>query len=287
MTASDLIVLALRAFSFGAALQAVGAFAFLSLFGTLLSASAESVRGLARATAGVAIVAVVAYQAAEPARLTGSFSGVLDGSLQAALLASAAGAATAVRTLGLAMIWMGMRGRYRAAQALGSSGAVLVIASFTLLGHTASHDRHWLLAALLMVHLSVAAFWFGALLPLRLVSMRETANGIRTILERFSRIAVRSVPTIFFAGLAMAWMLLPGLASLRTPYGLLLLAKVGGFTMLMVLAALNKWRWVPALAAGDGRAPGALRRSVSAEWVLIVTVITITAWMTGVYSPDA
>src|SRR5690606_30516868 len=103
------------------------------------------------------------------------------------------------------------------------------------------------------------------------------------VIERFSIAAVWLVPLILVAGLAMAWVLLPGLASFATPYGALLLAKIAGFAALMALAAANKWRWGPMIAAGRTDALPAFRRSVLAEWALIAGVVSVTAVMTGLF----
>jgi putative copper export protein len=58
------------------------------------------------------------------------------------------------------------------------------------------------------------------------------------------------------------------------------------FSLLMALAAWNKWRLTPALAAGDARAALALQRSISAEIILIAVVLSLTATLTTLYSPD-
>jgi putative copper export protein len=55
--------------------------------------------------------------------------------------------------------------------------------------------------------------------------------------------------------------------------------------MLMVLAVLNRWRWVPALAAGVVPARAALRRSLTGEYLLIAAVLAATAALTTFYSP--
>ena len=84
----------------------------------------------------------------------------------------------------------------------------------------------------------------------------------------------------------MAFMLAPDVSVLRRPYGELLAAKVIGFGLLLGLAALNKWRWVPALAAGETAARAALRRSIATEYALIAAVLSITAVLTAFYSPE-
>jgi putative copper resistance protein D len=74
---------------------------------------------------------------------------------------------------------------------------------------------------------------------------------------------------------------------LREPYGRLLIAKVVGFALLMGLAAANRWRLGPALAERRTGCERQFRRSLAAEYVLIVGILTITAIMTSFFSPDA
>jgi putative copper resistance protein D len=93
------------------------------------------------------------------------------------------------------------------------------------------------------------------------------------------------VPLIAVAGIAMALLLAAGVPSLHEPYGALLLVKLGGFAVLMALAACNKWRWMPALEAGAAAPRAALQRSIIAEFVLIAGVLAVTAVMTTFYSP--
>jgi putative copper export protein len=50
-------------------------------------------------------------------------------------------------------------------------------------------------------------------------------------------------------GVALALRLVPSVDVLAQPYGELLLAKPGGFGLLMGLASLNKWRLGPAIRA--------------------------------------
>jgi putative copper resistance protein D len=282
---ADFIAISVRALGFVAALQAAGAPLFLSLFGGDVPRSTRAIQHLAGRTALAGLLLTIAYQVLEPARLTGELAGVFDGSMQALLLASDLGTATAVRVLGLAMVmlvWL-RPSRFGAAAAL--AGSALVVASFAFMGHTAADDQRWLLAGLLILHLVLVAFWFGTLWPFYLVSRHETLATRALIVDRFSRLAVWLVPVIFIAGLAMSALLLPSLASLTTPYGLSLLAKISGFALLMALASLNKWRLGPRMSHGDEHAAHAFRRSLVAEWVLIAAVLTVTAVMTALFSP--
>jgi putative copper export protein len=95
------------------------------------------------------------------------------------------------------------------------------------------------------------------------------------------------VPLIFVAGAAIATLLLPDVEALAHPYGELILAKTALFAVLMVLAALNRWRYGPALTSPELLAGRAFRRVIIAEFVIIVAVLSITAVMTTFYSPES
>jgi putative copper export protein len=281
---TDLIAIGLRALEFVAVLQAAGVALFLWLFGGSLERAARPIGTLAVSTAAAGLVLSIGHALVEPARLAGEFSGIFDPSLQGMLLASDAGTTTAIRVLGLAMVAGGSLKPSRLGTLVASMGGTLIAASFAFMGHTASDDRRWLLAALLILHLMLVAFWFGALWPLLMAVKRESLTVAGRVIEEFSRVAVWLVPIVFLAGLGLAVALVPDLASLRTPYGLLLLTKVAGFALLMGLAALNKWRLGARIARGEGAVLQAFRRAVLAEWVLIVGVVTVTATMTGLFS---
>lgn len=282
----DTLAIGVRALSFVAALQAAGMTFFLWLFGDELLHSARRIAGAAARTAVIGLLATIAYQLIEPARLAGSWSGVLDGSLQAALLASPVGTATTVRLLGLVLVALGALTQARMGAAVCLIGGTLIAVSFTFMGHTATHDQRWFLVALLVVHLLIVAFWFGALRPLQLVGRYEDLARNARIIERFSKLAAFLVPAIFVAGVGLSLILVPSVAILGMPYGQLLLSKVAGFALLMALAALNKWRFGPQIASGNAAALRRFGRSVIVEWWLIVAVLFATAAMTGLFSPE-
>jgi len=286
MSVADTVAIGARALSFIAVLQAAGVPLFLWLFGDELLRSARPIAAAAARTALIGLLATVVYQVVEPARLADSLSGVLDGPLQAALLASSVGTAAAVRLLGLALVAVSALKASRLGAAVGLIGGALIAASFAFTGHTATDSQRWLLAPLLLVHLLIVAFWFGALWPLHLASRHEDLGVNARIIERFSKLAVLLVPMILFAGLALAFVLLPSLAALGTPYGQLLLTKVAAFALLMGLAALNKWRLGPQIGAGSAAALRGFRRSVLIEWGLIAGVLVATAAMTGLFSAE-
>ena len=282
---TDVVAVTLRALSFIAVAQAAGIPLFLWLFGDGLHRAGRAGVVLGRRSAAAGLLLTAAHQIVVPAQLLGSLRGIFDAPLQAALLASDAGTANAMRTLGLAMAAAAGYRPGRAGAAAALVGGTLIVVSFAFMGHTVGDDLRWLLAALLILHLLIVAFWFGSLWPLYLVSRLEDLRMNGSIVERFSALAFWLVPIIFVAGLGMALVLLPSLAGLGTPYGMLLIAKIAGFALLMGLAALNKWRLGPSIKTGNARALHALRRSVQAEWALVAAILGITATMTALFSP--
>jgi putative copper export protein len=309
---ADILSVVLRALGFVLQLQAAGAVFFAASFGPALTISLTGIRSLARYSALAALIAVAAHYLLEAARMAGDMSGVFDASLQSMAWASSMGAAFAVRILGLLLIVAGMRaapgklaaasffaprpfaprplalGRFsaRGFTIVGVTGAVLVAVSFTLTGHTATNARRWVLAPLLLAHLLIIAFWFGALWPLCLVTLRESRERMARVIVLFSAAAVWVVPLILLAGVAMAALLLPDVAALRQPYGELLLVKVALFAVLLLFAALNKWRFGPAIAHGDLRAARRFRVCVVSEYAIIAAVLAVTAVLTTFFSPD-
>ena len=280
----DALSVVLRALSFLALLQAAGIAIFLAFFGRELALSSTRVRRLGVIAGWIALPLVVGHYVLEPARMAGELAGMMDPMYRGMVTESSLSVVLALRVLGLALVLIGLRAQ--APKALGVVGAALIAASFAFMGHTTTHTNQWLLAAMLLAHLLVVAFWFGALWPLYRISAEESAPVAARVVDAFSRRAIWLVPGLFVAGVVLAIGILPDIAALLTTYGVLLLTKIAGFSTLMVLATLNKWRYGPALARGDAAAGNAFRRSVLAEYAIIAAVLCVTAVMTTFYSPD-
>jgi putative copper export protein len=276
--------LVLRAAGLMLSFQAAGAALFMVLFARELCAAAPAIGELG-SRIGFAALALLSAQALfEPVYLAGQWSGALDPDTLRLFLGSSTAAALALRLLGMVAIAVGLRRWSPGLAGVAAAGCLAVLISFTLSGHTSVGAHRAALAALLLLHLGIVAFWFGALWPLRqLIALEPRVEAARMI-AAFSKFAVRLVPGIAVAGACLAALLLPDLAALMQPYGLLLLGKAGLFALLMGLAALNRLRLAPAFAAGRGER--ALRHSIALEYGLICATLALTALMSGKFSPE-
>jgi putative copper resistance protein D len=277
--------LVLRALALVLVLQAVGGALFCRVFRGASQRVAEAVRGTTWRVSVMALAAVVVQALFEPVHLAGEVSGLADRSLLRVFIGSSVAQALVVRIAGVACGTYALRPG-AALPALAVAAAVLLTsASFPVTGHTVVAAHHAWVQALLLVHVAVVTFWFGALWPLRQVlALEAPANAARTI-AAFSAVAVRLVPWLGIAGALLAALLLPDAAALARPWGLLLLGKVLLFTGLMALAAVNRLRLTPALARADGQAAAQLSRTITLEYLLISLTLTVTAVMTGSFSP--
>ena len=284
--AADSVVLALRALSFVAIFQAVGNALFLDVFGARLSAPVEErVRTLARIAAVAALCLAVLHYVLTPARMAGNLGATFDSSLSELLRESDAGTAHIVRIVGLAVLFLSLDRRTRLNTIAMRAAVGLAIVSFALMGHTVIHPLRWLLAPLLLVHVAVAAFWFGALWPLREVAARETVERGGATIAAYSRLAIRLVPWVLICGVALALVFIRSVAELATGYGALVLGKTAAFGVLMYLAAVNRRRYEPGVAAVAADARRAFERIAVAEWALLAVVLVATALMTALFAP--
>jgi len=283
----DLASVSLRIVSFVALFQASGAAIFVALFGKSLAQSLPRIRHVGLVSAFVALASVGGHYALEAARMAGDFTGVMDASLQTLVMRGSSGAMAGARLAGVLLIALGLAGDRDWRNLVALLGTLFVLVSFTLVGHTAVHPDRPILAALLIAHLFGGAFWFGALAPLYLVSSHEPMRIAGRVLNAFSSLALWLVPGLMLAGVLIATFLIPSLEVFKSSYGILLIGKAVGFSLLMLLASANKWRFAPAINHGEARAITLLQRSLIAEYVLIVAVLGITAVMTEFFAPDS
>lgn len=291
----DGLHLAAKVLSYAFALAAVGTLAFVEAFQVFLLdyEVAALKRHLVLLVLG-ALLTTLGSLYATVALLNGlGLAGGFDAELWSLVAATAAGDAAWVRLLGLAVLLLGLAfARLRLLAAV--LGGLTVTASFGFIGHVQDDQHSLLLHALLTLHLLAVAFWIGSLWPLWRLAAAPDRNRVAAVMERFGRLGVLFVACLVLAGLVLTWLLLDGLLPLFTTfYGLTLLGKLALVGLLLLLAALNKWRLVPALTAGasaGGSAGGSgsglrLRRSIMAEIGCVFLILLVTAVLTFVFSP--
>ncbi len=130
----------------------------------------------------------------------GELASVMDRDLQALAFHSLRHVRSPFESIGLAVLAFALRMKNKPGIALVVAATSVVLLGFTLMGHTASHSPRWLLMPLLLAHLLVVAFWFGALVPLRLAISFETPRTAGAAIEAFSTAATWIVPALFVAG---------------------------------------------------------------------------------------
>jgi copper resistance protein D len=143
-----------------------------------------------------------------------------------------------------------------------------------------------------IVHMLAAAVWIGGIAAFIMLLFRpaahtsETLSLARRALEQFSRVGTLAVGLIVATGILNGVILLglPDFGSLiGSPYGRLLLAKLGLFGVMLMMAAVNRWRLTPALGAAAGNREAAsvrnLKRSLALEGLAALAILALVAWL--------
>ncbi len=159
------------------------------------------------------------------------------------------------------------RGTRSAAIAAGLSG--LAVGLQAGLGHGISMAGSIGVALTLTetLHLLSAGAWLGGLLGLSVLVGLMPANLAAIAVRRFSWLGLACVVVLAATILLQGWILIGGLAGLiGTDYGHIALLKFFLFATLLGIAALNRFRYAPALAGSQGpNTPGPLKRSIAIE----------------------
>jgi copper transport protein len=170
-------------------------------------------------------------------------------------------------------------------------GVVLILASFWFDGHTVSKGFRPLHALVNTVHVAAGAVWVGGVVALAAVVWGRYRHHepmrIVELVVRFSKIATIALASVVAAGGIMAFLVLDSLGELTgTSWGQILLLKTVAVGLAVVGGAYNHFRLLPALEA-DPESPkllAELRSTVTAEAIMLVFVVTVTAWLVAAAS---
>ncbi|WP_341863621.1 CopD family protein [Gymnodinialimonas sp. 57CJ19] len=262
-------------------LTATGLVMVRVVFANQLGDTPLAIRKTTAVAAAIGLGAAGLAFAVRGAALTGDASGITDPQILGILWQTPVGTVLSLRVIGLGLILIGlMTGQLGKWVAL--AGTALVLWSFAQIGHLSGAVTG--MKVLLVVHLAGVAFWIGVLSPLRrLASNPLYLSQAATLGHRFGQIATIVVPVLIGAGVFHAWKLTGSWANLiGSAYGQTLSAKIALVSLLLGLAAANKLRFVPQLAAGDTQAARHLSLSISVEWVAIVAILLATSIFTSI-----
>lgn len=150
-----------------------------------------------------------------------------------------------------------------------------------------------------IAHMIAAALWIGGIAAFSMMvwprgSALDAKEIVRVtrVLANFARIGTAAVATIIMTGLFNG-LLIIGMnvsALFHSTYGWLLMAKIALFIVMLVLAAMNRWKLTPALGRSikpTGSAPAIidLRKSLAIEVLAAAGILALVAWL-GTLAPD-
>lgn len=158
-----------------------------------------------------------------------------------------------------------------------AAGALFAGAACTAqawMGHAAAVQEITLPASV-VIHVLAAGAWLGGLLPLWIL-LRDLLpdHGASEAARRFSSVGIVCVLALAGTALLQGRELIgsiPGLVG--TAYGFVALAKLALFLLLIVLATLNRFRFITRLVAGEAKAARHLRLMIVLETAVGLTVV--------------
>ncbi len=213
-----------------------------------------------------------------------------------------AGLAWAARIVALLLIilFLLLLKRWRLASlSLTAAFAAITLATLGWGGHGAMDEgtRGYVHLFADIAHLLAAGAWLGALAAFALLlrgAKRDPYNRMLLLshgLSGFAVVGTIIVATLAITGIANYWLIVgPTLAGLvSSPYGTLLLIKLGLFAAMLGLAAVNRYHLGPllklAIARGDhASAVVSLRKSLIFETSAAVVILMLVAWL-GTLNP--
>lgn len=214
-------------------------------------------------------------------------SGIWDGFMLQLMWQSPVGDAVLLRALGFSLIvitcLVSVSPHSVLVKIIWSIAVLILAAGFAASGHT--RDLGLVAQIALSVHVLIMAWWLGSLWPLWRACFLSNTDDLRSLMHRFGQWAVLPVLLLLASGLFLTWQLLGSLSALfNTEYGVALAIKLSVVLAILIVASLNKIRWVPMLLR-DQTARKKLAASIRWESVLAVSILVVTAIFTTLVGP--
>jgi len=282
----DGITVIIRALYYIATIGAAGLGLFAIGFGQRLepAEAARLRRSLLGAIAAGLVLSVLAL-ALRVLVLTAGAS-MFNADVWAAVMRSRIGDAFWLRATGLLLLTAATT-TWRIGSAIAAMGASLVVASYAAMGHSMLFAPRQEIAAVVVVHLTVVAFWVGSLPPLVWVTQRRDGASAARLIQDWSKAAIWAVSAMIATGMLLSWYLTLRMDRIFDAWhGWALASKVLAVLAALGLALWNRQRHTPALARGDADAGVGLAASIRLEMLLVALAFYAAAEMVSVHPVD-
>ncbi|HUS42376.1 MAG TPA: CopD family protein [Ilumatobacteraceae bacterium] len=170
-------------------------------------------------------------------------------------------------------------------------GVGLAVMSFWFDGHTVTKGFRALHALANSVHVVAGSVWVGGVVTMAVVLWSRHRAGRPSdalgLVVRFSAVASVALGAVVAAGLVMAIAILDSPGELTsTQWGQTLLLKSAAACLAIAAGAYNHFRLMPALERDphDEVLHQSVRATVTAEAILLVFVVVVTAWLVAAAS---
>jgi putative copper resistance protein D len=282
----DGITVIIRALYYIATIGAAGLGLFAIGFGHRLEPNeAAKLRQSLLATIAAGLLLSVVALTLRVLVLTAGAS-VFNADVLAAVMRSRIGDAFWLRVAGLALL-AAVATTWRIGPAITAIGALLVVASYAAMGHSMLFAPRQEIAALVVVHLAVVAFWVGSLPPLLWVAQRRDGTSAARLIQDWSKAAIWAVSAMIASGMLLSWYLTLRMDRIFDAWhGWALAWKVLAVLAALGLALWNRQRHTPALARGDAGAGARLAASIRLEMLLVALAFYAAAEMVSVHPVD-
>jgi copper transport protein len=163
-------------------------------------------------------------------------------------------------------------------------GVSLIVISLGASGHAASSGLT--MNSVFVIHALMAGIWLGALWLLYRCVTINPVSMILVVLNQFSRRATIVVSILLLCALIMAWYQLGEFRQLIfSDYGYWLMIKLGLVSLILIIAAINRWKFTPTLESDSTSARQSLRRSILIEGLLMIVVVAVTSVLASTPPP--
>jgi len=240
--------------------------------------------GVAATCTTMVVTGILAVLAAQVAIVTDGWRATLDRqTLWSLLTLTTSGRAWDILAAGSFLLALG-RWLMPRSHALTAVLAGCALASLSLTGHAAmtSGPKRILHAGIDTVHVLSAGAWLGGLVGFVFVMLaaRDVAHRPQAIvaLSRFSTLGHVAVALAILSGVANSLLILGHLPTdWRSPYQARLLVKIGLVAIMSLVAAVDRYVFVPLLRRRRRAAEAALLAGAAIELLLGVVVVALVA----------